>query len=376
MREEWNKAKRVVIKVGSALLVDENKGHIRSEWMASLVADIAALCEEGKEVTLVASGAKALGRQELHLPLGTLPLDQAQAAAAIGQISLTHAFKSYFNTHGVPCAQILLTLGDTEDRRRYLNARDTVNTLLEFGAVPVVNENDTVATTQLRYGDNDRLSARVAAMLDADILVLLSDIDGLYTAPPQKDENAQHIPEVPNVTPEIEAMAGGSGSNYSTGGMVTKISAAQMANIAGCHMVITSGKVLNPIATFINGAKATWFLSKASPMQARKSWIAGALDVKGSMTIDNGAEKALYDGNSLLPAGVTAIAGTFSRGDVVSILNEKKATIAHGLTSYSSEDALKIMGKHSSATLSILGYSGRTELVHRDNMALTKSKDL
>jgi glutamate 5-kinase len=375
MRDDWNNAKRIVIKIGSALLVDENEGHIRSEWMASMVADIAKLKQDGKEIVIVASGAKALGRQELHLEPGNLPLDQAQAAAAIGQISLTHAFKSYFNTHGVPCAQILLTLGDTEDRRRYLNARDTLTTLLEFGAVPVVNENDTVATTLLRYGDNDRLSARVAAMIDADVLVLLSDIDGLYTAPPQSDDQAKHIPEVPNVTPEIEAMAGGSGSNYSTGGMVTKISAAQMANSAGCHMVITTGKVLNPISEFLNGGKATWFLSTASSMQARKSWIAGALDVKGSITIDKGAEKALYDGNSLLPAGATAVTGSFNRGDVVSVLTVDGRKLAHGLTSYSSVDAEKIIGKHSSCTLTILGYSGRTELIHRDNMALTKGKD-
>ena len=268
-----------------------------------------------------------------------------------------------------------MTLGDTEDRRRYLNARDTLTTLLEFGAVPVVNENDTVATTLLRYGDNDRLSARVAAMIDADILVLLSDIDGLYTAPPQKDSQAKHIPEVPTVTPEIEAMAGGSGSNYSTGGMVTKISAAQMANSAGCHMVITSGKGDHPIKAFLDGGKATWFLSKATAMQARKSWIAGALDVKGTITIDKGAEKALYEGNSLLPAGATAVTGTFNRGDVVAVISEEGRKIAHGLCSYSSEDAQKIMGKHSSATLTILGFSGRTELIHRDNMALTKGKD-
>lgn len=375
MREEWTNAKRIVFKIGSALLVDEKAGHVRNEWMASMVADIAALKAEGKEIIIVASGAKALGRQELGLPPGDLPLDEAQAAAAIGQITLTHAFKSLFNTHGVPCAQILLTLGDTEDRRRYLNARDTLTTLLDFGAVPVVNENDTVATTLLRYGDNDRLSARVAAMIDADILVLLSDIDGLYTAPPQMDDKAEHIPEVPRVTREIEAMAGGSGSEYSTGGMVTKISAAQMANTAGCHMIITSGKVLHPITKFVEGGKATWFLSKASPMQARKSWIAGALDVKGSMTIDKGAEKALYEGNSLLPAGVTAISGNFNRGDVVKVVNLEGEQIANGLSSYASVDALKIIGKHSSVTLTILGYSGRTELIHRDNMALTKGKE-
>ena len=371
MRQEWQNAKRIVIKIGSALLVDEETGQLRQEWIYSLIEDIARLKHEGKEVILVASGSKALGRSELELEAGSLTLDQAQAAAAIGQISLAHTFKALFQNHQIKAAQLLLTISDTEDRRRYLNARDTINTLIELGAIPVVNENDTVATNEIRYGDNDRLSARVASMVEADVLLILSDIDGLYTAPPHLNKQAEHIAEIPQITPEIEAMAGGTGSSFSSGGMVTKIMAAKIAVAAACHMIIASGKGANPITALLNNAKSTWFLSSADPLTARKSWIAGSLDVRGELTIDQGAEKALYDGNSLLPAGVTHSTGEYNRGDVIAIKNQAGELLAHGLSSYDQSDTVQIIGKHSSEIKTILGYSGRTELVHRDNMALT-----
>ncbi len=374
MRQEWTNAKRIVIKIGSSLLVDEQQEQLRTEWLLSLTDDIARFKQIGKEIIIVASGAKALGRQELNLGARKLTLDEAQAAAAIGQISLSAAFKSFLKSHDLTSAQILLTLADTEDRRRYLNARDTLNTLVGFGAIPVVNENDTVATNELRYGDNDRLAARVASMVDADLLIILSDIDGLYTAPPNKDKTARHIEVVEEITPEVEAMAGGTGSELSSGGMVTKIMAAKIANATGCHMVITSGERLHPLNAFLNGAKATWFLSNADPVQARKSWIAGALDMKGTMVIDKGAEKALYNGNSLLPAGVTQISGSFERGDFVYITNHLEEEVGHGLSSYNSDDAAQIIGMQSDEIESVLGFSGRTELIHRDNMAFTKGK--
>ncbi len=373
MRQEWQNAKRIVIKIGSALLVDEETGRLRQEWIYSLIEDIARLKHEGKEVILVASGSKALGRSELGLVPGTLTLDQAQAAAAIGQISLAHTFKALFQNHDIKAAQVLLTISDTEDRRRYLNARDTINTLVGFGVIPVVNENDTVATNEIRYGDNDRLSARVASMVDADVLLIFSDIDGLYTAPPHVDADAEHISEVALITPEIEAMAGGTGSSFSSGGMVTKIMAAKIAVAAACHMVIASGKGANPVTALLNNAKATWFLSSADPLTARKSWIAGSLDVKGVLTIDQGAERALNEGNSLLPAGVTNSTGDFDRGDIIAIKNEAGEIIAQGVSSYDQTDTIQIIGKQSSEIKSILGHAERTELVHRDNMALTNS---
>ncbi len=396
MRKEWQNAKRIVIKIGSALLVDEQTGELRDAWMSSLIEDVAALKKQGKEVILVVSGAKALGRKDLcrknpgpkdhnekvqsrksqGIAAGNLTLSQAQAAAAIGQISLAHAFKEKLQKEDIAAAQILLTLSDTENRRQYLNARETINTLIEFGAIPVVNENDTVATNEIRYGDNDRLSARVASMLEAHILIILSDIDGLYTAPPKQDAEARHIEVVEKITPEIEAMAGGAGSSFSSGGMVTKIMAAKIAVGAACHMIITSGKEINPITKMLNGGKATWFISDADPVQSRKSWIAGALDVKGTLTIDQGAENALYKGNSLLPAGVTRADGKFVRGDIVLIVNKNGDRLAQGLTSYSSCDAIKVLGKQSSEIKSILGYSGRTEFVHRDNMALNKKTNI
>lgn len=372
MREQWKQAKRIVIKVGSSLLVDEQQGLLREKWLLSLADDIARLKADGKEVILVASGAQALGRQDLNLGSRKLALNEAQAAAAIGQISLSAAFKALFKSYDIATAQILLTLDGTENRRRFLNARDTLNTLLKFGAVPVVNENDTVATNELRYGDNDRLAARVASMVEADILLIFSDIDGLYTAPPGEDKNAKHIKEITEITPEIEAMAGGTGSSLSSGGMITKIMAAKIANSTGCHMVITSGQSDNPITNFLKKDKATWFFSTINSLQARKSWIAGALDIKGHITVDAGAQKALLNGNSLLPAGATAIEGEFQRGDIIKIINQQGQEIAHGMAAFSSPDCLKILGKQSAAIESILGYAGRTELIHRDNMVLNQ----
>ena len=376
MRKEWQKSEKIVIKIGSALLADQRSGCMREAWLASLAQDIASLKEQGKTVVIVSSGAIALGRQQLNdknleLNADRLVLNEAQAAAAIGQITLAHAFKDVFQPFGLTCAQILLTLTDTEKRRRYLNARATINTLLELGAIPVVNENDTISTNEIRYGDNDRLAARVAAMIGADCLLLLSDIDGLYTSPPDEKEGAEHIEELTAITREIEEMAGTSGSSISSGGMVTKLMAAKIVLAAGCNMVIASGTDNNPIRSFIEGGRATWFISDTDPIQARKAWIAGALDYKGIITIDPGAEKALNAGNSLLPAGVTKIEGNFIRGDLVLIKNQQDEQIALGMSAFTSEDAAKIIGKQSRELEAILGYSGRSEVVHRDDMALT-----
>ncbi len=314
-RTEWMKARRIVVKIGSSLLVDHARGEVNAAWLESLAADISALTKAGKQVIVVSSGAIALGRHVLALPRGELPLEQSQAAAAVGQISLASAYQAILKAHGLTAAQILLTLGDTEERRRYLNARQTIATLLAQRAIPVVNENDTVATTEIRYGDNDRLSARVASMMSADCLVLLSDIDGLYTAPPGSGVDARRLDEVRHITPEIEAMAGSAGTELSRGGMVTKIEAGRIALASGTNMVITSGKVMHPLRALSQGVACTWFLAPSDPVTARKRWIAGQLEPKGVVQIDAGAEKALLSGKSLLPAGVQRVEGSFERGD-------------------------------------------------------------
>ncbi len=373
-RPEWTAAKRVVVKIGSALLVDRVSGRLRATWLNSIADDVAELIAAGKEVVLVSSGAIALGRHVMALPKGPLELEQSQAAAAVGQISLSSAYQDAFQTRGLKTAQILLTLGDTEERRRYLNARRTMNTLLAHQVIPVVNENDTVATAEIRYGDNDRLSARVASMITADVLVLLSDIDGLYTAPPGTDPAATHIAEVRAITPEIEAMAGDAGTELSKGGMKTKVQAGKIAMGSGTHMIITSGKPLHPLRQISAGAPATWFLASSDPVTARKRWIAGQLEPAGSVTIDAGAEKALLSGKSLLPAGVTKIDGTFDRGDAVVIRGAKGGELGRGLIAYSSADAALIAGKKSADVEAILGHAGRTELVHRDDMALSAGR--
>lgn len=372
MRNEWAKARRIVVKIGSALLVNRETGKLKADWLAALADDIAALKREGREVIVVSSGAIGLGRHSLGLPRGPLRLEESQAAAAVGQITLAHAYEQMFKERGITAAQVLLTLGDTEERHRYLNARGTISTLLGLGAVPVVNENDTVATAEIRYGDNDRLAARVGSMMSADCVVLLSDIDGLYTAPPALDAQAQRLDVIHQITPEIEAMAGDVGSELSRGGMVTKIVAAKIAVGAGAHLVITSGKVMHPLAELGNGAPATWFVASTNPVVSRKRWIAGVLEPRGTLTIDDGARAALEAGRSLLPAGVLAVEGMFDRGDAVVIKDKEGRELGRGLIAYARTDAERIIGRKSADIEAILGYDGRSEMIHRDDMALNR----
>ncbi|MEE9301559.1 MAG: glutamate 5-kinase [Alphaproteobacteria bacterium] len=371
MTSRLAKAKRIVVKIGSRLLVEGESGRLRRAWLDALAEDVARLRRRGQEVVLVSSGAIATGRRELKLLEKRLRLEEKQAAAATGQIRLAHAYQEALARHGIGVAQILLTIDDTEARRRYLNARGTINTLLGLGVVPVINENDTVATGEIRFGDNDRLAARVAAMMGADVLVLLSDIDGLYTGDPQEDEDARLIPEIDEVTPEIAAMAGAAGSRDATGGMLTKIQAAKIALGAGCHMVIARGTVDHPIAAIERGGRCSWFISKASPRAARKNWIAGTLKPKGRFMVDGGALKALANGKSLLPAGVIEVQGRFERGDAVIVENAQGLEVARGLTAYSDADARRIMGHKSREIQRILGYRGRDEMIHRDDLVLT-----
>jgi glutamate 5-kinase len=359
-----------VIKIGSALLVDRDSG-LRHQWLRSLVQDIAALKQDGKEVLIVSSGAIALGRRELNVAAnGRLKLEESQAAAAIGQISLSRAYTETLGIHGIVAGQILLTLGDTETRRRYLNARDTVAALLGWNSVPIINENDSVATSEIRYGDNDRLAARVASMVGADLLVLLSDVDGLYTAAPDIDPSAEFIPEVESITSEIEAIAGEATTGFSRGGMKTKIEAAKIATAAGTTMVIGSGKTDHPLSAIENGARSTWFAPSNNPINERKKWIAGGLEVSGSVKIDSGALIALESGKSLLPAGVTEIIGSFSRGDTVDILGPNGHKIGRGLIEYDSADAHKVVGLKSSQIEKFLGPNIRSAMIHRDDMVL------
>jgi glutamate 5-kinase len=362
--------RRIVIKVGSSLLVDAEAGGVKQAWLASLAADIATLHAQTRDILVVSSGAIALGRAVLKLPKGTLRLEDSQAAAAVGQIALARTWSEALGRHGIGAGQVLVTLGDTEERRRYLNARNTIAKLLEWRAVPVINENDTVATDEVRYGDNDRLAARVATMASADALVLLSDVDGLYDAPPERSADAKLIPLVDRITPQIEAMAGGAGSELSRGGMVTKIEAAKIATTGGTHLVIASGRIDNPLRAIMQDARCTWFLTPANPVTSRKKWIAGSLEPKGTLTIDAGAVAALRRGKSLLPAGVIRVDGQFSRGDAVVIRGPDTAEIGRGLVAYDAEDAAKIKGRSSADILGILGFSGRIEMVHRDDMVL------
>jgi glutamate 5-kinase len=365
------RAKRVVVKIGSALLVEKSTGRVNRAWLETLAADVAAMRTRGQDVVIVSSGAIALGRRQLGLPPGKLKLEESQAAAAVGQIRLAHAWKEVLEQHDCAVAQMLLTLGDTEERRRYLNARSTLNTLLRLGAVPVINENDTVATAEIRYGDNDRLAARVAQMASADCLVLLSDVDGLYTADPSRDPRATFIPEVSGITPEIEAMAGSSASDVGSGGMATKVLAGKIALAAGCNMCITVGREQHPLQRIEAGGRCTWFVAKASPKTVRKQWIAGLLQPAGVLHVDAGAAKALRGGKSLLPAGVTQVEGRFDRGDAVIVRDADGAEIARGLSAYSSEDARRASGRRSQELEAILGYRGRDELIHRDDLVLT-----
>ncbi|MFZ0620395.1 MAG: glutamate 5-kinase [Pseudolabrys sp.] len=361
--------RRIVVKVGSSLLVDSSAGDLKREWLASLATDIASLHQDKRDVLVVSSGAIALGRAVLKLPSGALKLEDSQAAAAVGQISLARAWSEALGSHGLTAGQVLVTLGDTEERRRYLNARSTIAKLLEWRSVPVINENDTVATTEIRYGDNDRLAARVATMMSADLLILLSDVDGLYDRPPGGAGGAKLVPVVARITPEIEAMAGASGSELARGGMLTKIEAGKIATTAGTHMVIASGRIQHPLRT-IGGARCTWFLTPANPITARKKWIAGSLEPRGALIIDAGAVKALHGGKSLLPAGVIKIEGAFGRGDAVVVRGPDGHEIGRGLVAYDAEDAEKIKGRSSADVLLILGYTGRTEMIHRDDLVL------
>jgi glutamate 5-kinase len=366
-------ARRIVVKVGSALLVDGDRGHLNRTWLETFAADVARLRRRGQEVILVSSGAIALGRRHLNLGAGKLRLEESQAAAAVGQIRLAHAYKELLDVHGITVAQILLTLGDTELRRRYLNARGTLNTLLSLGAVPVINENDTVATAEIRYGDNDRLAARVAQMVSADCLVLLSDIDGLYTANPHVDPHAEFIPRVLEISPAIEAMAGGVSSAMGSGGMQTKIAAAKIAVGAGCHLCIAKGASQHPLKRIEEGARCTWFVPSSTPVATRKQWIAGTLRPAGAIAVDAGAVRALMGGKSLLPAGVTRAVGRFDRGDTVSILGPDGCEVARGICAYSDGDAARIIGRQSTEIEQVLGFRGRDEIVHRDDLVLLKT---
>lgn len=360
--------RRIVVKVGSSLLVDSQAGRLNESWLASLVDDLAGLHGKGRDILVVSSGAIALGRAVLRLSAGPLRLEDSQAAAAVGQIELARRWTAALSRHGIIGGQVLVTLGDTEERRRYLNARSTIDKLLEWRAVPVINENDTVATSEIRYGDNDRLGARVATMMSADLLVLLSDVEGLYDAPPGTSDSAQFVPYVERVTPAIEAMAGAAGSELSRGGMLTKIEAAKIATEAGTHMLIGSGRVEHPLRAVAGGARCTWFVAAENPVTARKRWIAGSLEPKGTLTIDAGAVAALRRGNSLLPVGVVQIDGVFERGDAVIVRGPDGSEIGRGLCAYDAADAQKIRGRSSADIASILGYSGRAEMVHRDNL--------
>lgn len=366
-----SRVKRVVIKIGSALLVDRASG-IRKTWLDAICDDIAALKSRGTDVLVVSSGAIALGRSVLSMPSGALKLEESQACAAVGQIALARHWAESLSRHQIVAGQILLTLGDTEERRRYLNARATLQQLLKICAIPIINENDTVATTEIRYGDNDRLAARVATMAGADLLVLLSDIDGLYTAPPHLDPQARFLDTIEEITPEIEAMAGGAASELSRGGMRTKIDAGKIATSAGCAMIIASGKPLNPLAAIENGARHSWFAASRSPVTARKTWIAGQLQPAGVINVDAGAEGALKSGKSLLPAGVRAVSGNFHRGDTVSIIGQEGREIARGLVGYDAEEAKRICGRKSNEIEKILGYAGRAAMIHRDDLVMTE----
>jgi glutamate 5-kinase len=362
--------RRIVVKVGSSLLIDAAAGRVKQAWLASLIEDIAVLHREKRDLLVVSSGAIALGRSVLRLPKGPLKLEESQAAAAVGQIELARTWSEALGRHAIGAGQILVTLGDTEERRRYLNARSTIAKLLEWRAVPVINENDTVATNEIRYGDNDRLAARVATMASADLLILLSDVDGLYDAPPARSATARLIPVVERITPEIEAMAGAARSELARGGMQTKIEAAKIATTGGTHMVIGSGRVEHPLRAIASVAASTWFLTPGNPVTSRKKWIAGSLEPKGTLTIDAGAVAAVRRGNSLLPVGVIRVEGQFARGDAVIVRGPDGTEIGRGLVAYDAPDAEKVKGRPSSDILLALGIEGRAEMIHRDDLAL------
>ncbi|MGB1176037.1 MAG: glutamate 5-kinase [Candidatus Puniceispirillaceae bacterium] len=363
-------AQTVIIKIGSSLLVDDDRNAVNADWLHSVANDIAMLREDGKNVVVVSSGAIALGSRGLGITGRALAIEEKQAAAATGQVTLAHAWREALALHDIRVAQILLSPEDTETRRRHLNARATMSSLLGLGAVPVVNENDTVATAEIRFGDNDRLAARVAAMISADLLILLSDIDGLYSGNPRHDPAAQHVAEVAAINDEVMAMAGTANATYASGGMVTKLEAARIAMNAGCGMIICDGRGTRPVNGLIEGGRHTLFRAEHSPLTARKRWISGALTPKGRITVDDGALRALRQGRSLLPAGVVAAHGAFERGDLIAIEDEDQQIVGHGLSAYSIDDTRAILGHKSSEIENLLGYRGRDEVIHADNLAL------
>jgi len=368
---DLTQAKRIVIKIGSSLLVDDEHGTIHRKWLAALAEDVAQMRARSQEVLIVSSGAIAVGRRHLKLSDGNLKLEEKQAAAATGMLRLAHAYQEELAHHDLTMAQVLMTLDDSENRRRYINARNTLETLLRLGAVPLINENDTVATDEIRLGDNDRLGARVAAMVSADTLILLSDVDGLYTVDPSQDDSATIVPEVHEITPEIEAMAGLAQSQVGTGGMVTKLVAAKVAMGAGCRMVIANGHELNPVRRIEEGATCTWFIPKGTPRSARKHWIAGTLNPAGKLIVDDGALKALKSGKSLLPAGIAGVEGDFQKGDAVIVASGDGTEIGRGLAAYSAADARLLMGHKSSEIEGLLGYRGADEMIHRNDLVLS-----
>mgnify|MGYP000962724835 CR=1 FL=1 len=363
-------ASRLVLKIGSSLLVDKATGRLNRAWLESVADELVAIRQRGQQVLVVSSGAIALGRPYLGLARDQRRLEEAQAAAAAGQILLAHAYQDLLEARGLRIAQVLLTLDDTESRRRYLNARNTLETLLRLGVIPIINENDTVATQEIRYGDNDRLGARVAEMTSADLLVLLSDVDGLYDSDPTLNPGARLIPEVRELTPGIEALAGASATEFGSGGMVTKLVAARICMNAGCATVIASGKRLSPLTAIAEGANCTWFLPGRTPRQARKQWIAGMLVPRGTLVVDEGAELALKAGSSLLPVGIVTVEGEFQAGEAVVIRSRAGRDLGRGLVAYSSAEARRILGRRSEELPALLGYAGRDELIHRDNLAL------
>jgi len=369
-RPTLSNARRIVVKIGSALLVDPDRAALRTEWLDSVAADIARLRASGMEVLVVSSGAIALARVSLGFPRGPLKLEEKQAAAAVGQIRLAQAWSDALSRHGMTAAQLLLTPGDTEDRKRYLNARATLETLLGLGCIPVINENDTIATAEIRFGDNDRLGARVAQMIRADRLVLLSDIDGLYTADPRLDPSAEHLAFVPALTDDIMAMGGAPPPGYSSGGMHTKLLAARIATQSGCAMAIALGTHMHPIQVLLDTDRCTWFAASQDPRSARKHWIAGGFTPAGRLHIDGGAVRALEEGSSLLPAGVRSVEGVFDRGDLVQVIDPDGRVVARGVVAYSATDARRIAGFRSEKIESLLGWHGRDEIIHRDDMVI------
>ena len=363
-------AKRIVVKIGSVLLVDDNSGTLHNAWLNSLGKDVAALRDRGHEVILVSSGAIALGRRYLGLKTGELKLEEKQAAAAVGMVRLAQSYQETLNKFDLSVAQILLTLDDSENRRRYLNARSTIMTLLRVGVVPLINENDTIATDEIRFGDNDRLAARVASMVSADLLILLSNINGLYTADPAQDKAAKLVPTVTEITHEIEAMASNTVTSDSSGGMPTKLAAAKQCLGAGCRMIICEGRGMFPLKSLENGGDCTWFIPSGNPQTARKRWISGSLQSLGSVIVDDGAVAALERGRSLLPAGILRIEGTFQRGDAITIMKKDGSEFGRGLIAYSSKDATQIMGHKTGEIEDLLGYRGRDEIIHRDDLVI------